>query len=196
MDLAKKKQEQEMPLEEMQAANEEEAVEQENEQPEIEIESAEEAQEKDAAEVNDMLCALESERDEYKDALVRERADFENYKKRNADLAANSFNNGVVETVSAVLPVLDNFERALAMESADKAFVDGMAMIMRQLQDVLKALGVEEIDTQCKFDPNFHDAVMQCEDDGYESNDVVETLQKGYKLKDRILRHAMVKVNK
>jgi molecular chaperone GrpE len=140
--------------------------------------------------------ALEEEKEEYKNALIRERADFENYKKRNADLAAGSYRNGAADTVSAILPVLDNFERALGSECADKAFSDGMEMIMRQLTDVLRALGVEEIDTSGQFDPMLHNAVMQAEEEGRKANDIVETMQKGYKLKDKILRHAMVKVNK
>lgn len=147
-------------------------------------------------EVKKVLRAYEDERDDYKNALIRERADFENYKKRNASLASDSYNNGVADTVNAILPVLDNFERALASESSDKAFVDGMQMIMRQLVDTLAALGVEPINTACAFDPNLHNAVAQVEDENCESNYIVETLQKGYALKDRILRHAMVKVNK
>ncbi len=141
-------------------------------------------------------CSLEKEREEYREALIRERADFENYKKRNASLASASYNNGIIDTVTAVLPVLDNFERALCTECGDKAFFDGMEMIKRQLVDVLTSLGVEEIDVEGKFDPEMHNAVMQVDEEGFEANDIVETLQKGYRLKDKILRHAMVKVNK
>jgi molecular chaperone GrpE len=150
----------------------------------------------DAIAVNEALIRLENEKEEYKNALIRERADFENYKKRNAALAGDSYKNGVADTATALLPVLDNFERALAAACADKAFSDGMAMILRQLRDALCALGLEEIEADGKFDPNLHNAVMQAEEEGYESNDIVETLQKGYRMKDRILRHAMVKVNK
>lgn len=150
---------------------------------------------KSAKDVNEALINLENEREDYKNALIRERADFENYKKRNAELSANSYRNGVADTVSGILPVLDNFERALQAECADKAFSDGMGMIMRQLLDVLSTLGVEAIDTSGKFDPNVHNAVMQVDEDGCETNDIVECMQKGYSLKERILRHAMVKVN-
>ncbi len=150
----------------------------------------------DAALVNEALIKLEEEKEDYKNALIRERADFENYKKRNADLSACSYKNGMADTVLEILPVLDNFERALAAECVDKAFVEGMQMIMKQLLGVLKEFGVEKIDTEGQFDPEFHNAVMQVEEDGFDSNDIVETMQNGYKLKDRILRHAMVKVNK
>lgn len=142
------------------------------------------------------IKALEAERDEYLNALQRERADFENYKKRNASLAASSFQNGVAEAAGAILPVLDNFERALTAECADQAFVDGISMIMRQLQEALKNMGVEEIPADGQFDPELHNAVMQAEADGCEPNDIVEVLQKGYALNDKVLRHTMVKVAK
>lgn len=150
----------------------------------------------DAAAVNELLITLEEERDQFKDALIHERADFENYKKRNADLAASSYNNGIINTVAEILPVLDNFERALTSECVDKAFLEGMQMIMRQLQGVLDALGVEKICTDGQFDPQIHNAVMQVEDEDFGSNEIVETLQNGYRLRDKILRHASVKVNK
>ncbi len=142
------------------------------------------------------IKALEAERDEYLNALQRERADFENYKKRNATLAADSFKNGVADAAMAILPVLDNFERALEAECADTAFVDGIKMIMRQLQETLKNMGVEEISADGQFDPELHNAVMQAEAEDCAPNDIVEVLQKGYRLNDRVLRHTMVKVAK
>ncbi|CAK7072113.1 MAG: Protein GrpE [Desulfovibrio sp.] len=142
------------------------------------------------------LKVLEAEKEEYLTALQRERADFENYKKRNATLAASSFQNGVADTVMVILPILDNFERALAAECEDKAFLEGMTMIMRQLQDALKNLGVEEIKAEGQFDPELHNAVMQAEEEGFETNQIVEVLQKGYSLNGKVLRHSMVKVAK
>ncbi len=150
----------------------------------------------DAADVNAELIKLEDEKEEFKNALIRERADFENYKKRNAELSASSYKNGVADTASEILPVLDNFERALAAECADTAFLDGMKMIMRQLEGVLAELGVQKIDTDGQFNPEFHNAVLQVDEEGFEPNQIVETMQNGYMLKDKILRHAMVKVNK
>lgn len=149
-----------------------------------------------AARAESALRQAEQERDEYKEALIRERADFENYRKRNAGLSATSYDRGVGDAVSAVLPVLDNFERALAAECADQAYADGMNMIMRQMQGVIQGLGAEEIDTQGEFDPTFHHAVMQTEDPELGENQISETLQKGYSIKGRVLRPAMVKVNK
>ncbi len=150
----------------------------------------------DAIKVNEMLLKLESEKDEYVNALKRERADFDNYKKRNAELASSSYANGSADVLTSMINVLDNFERAMAVESTDKSFYDGMNMIMRQLLDVFSNYGVEEIDTSGQFDPNLHNAVVQVEEEGKQSNQIAEVLQKGYKLKDKILRHAMVKVYK
>lgn len=140
--------------------------------------------------------SVAEERDQYKDALIHERADFENYKKRNAALEKTAFERGTEDVVLRVLPVVDNFERALNADASGDRFAEGMRMIMRQLQDVLGALGVTEIDSSGAFDPAVHHAVMQTEDDSAQSNQIVETLQKGYRLGDRVLRAAMVKVNK
>lgn len=145
---------------------------------------------------NDRIAALEEEKEGFKNALIQERADFENYKKRNADVASSAYQRGVADAVTQLLPVLDNFERALSSGSEDKAFFDGMVMIQRQFNDALSSIGVVEIETEGKFDPKVHNAVMQAEEDGFESGAIIEVLQKGYKLKDTILRHANVKVNK
>ena len=150
----------------------------------------------ESAQLGEQLKALEAEKEEYVNALIRERADFENYKKRNADLSANSYQNGVADAAMAMLPILDNFERALTAECADQAFYDGVGMIMRQLREALKNLGVEEIEAKGQFNPEFHNAVMQVEEDGCEPNSIVEVLQRGYSLKGKVLRHSMVKVAK
>ena len=141
--------------------------------------------------------AVAKERDMYLEMLRRERADFENYKKRNAALASASFANGSADVIEKILPVLDNFDRALAgYEESEDAFAVGVKMIYRQLMDSLTALGVKEIDALGKaFDPELMNAVMQVEKaEGEESGIVNEVFQKGYKLNDRILRYAMVKV--
>src|SRR5699024_8318924 len=114
-----------------------------------------------------------------------ERADERKYKSQ--DLA------------NELLPVLDNFERALQVEVNDenKSIIEGITMVYNQFVEAFKSQGIEEIDTVDKpFDPNLHHAVMQVENEEYESNTVVEELQKGYKFKERVIRPAMVKVNK
>lgn len=140
--------------------------------------------------------SVAEERDQFKDALIHERADFENYKKRNAALEKTAFDRGTEDAVLRILPVLDNFERALGSDPAADKFAEGMQMIMRQMQEVLQGLGVTEIDSSGEFDPAVHHAVMQAEEDDVPSNYIVETLQKGYRLGEKVLRAAMVKVNK
>lgn len=178
-------------------AAEQEELEEKTEQPE-EKPDKKEAKHKSAKKdkAAEKLKVLEAEKEEYLSALKRERADFENYKKRNASLAAASFQNGVADTVMVLLPILDNFERALMAECADKAFSEGVEMIMRQLKDAMNNLGVEEIAADGQFDPEVHNAVMQVEEEGFESNQIVEVLQKGYSLNGKVLRHSMVKVAK
>ncbi|CKE24005.1 heat shock protein GrpE [Streptococcus pneumoniae] len=101
--------------------------------------------------------------------------------------------------VSDILPALDNFERAMQVEATDeqtKSLLQGMEMVHRQLLEALTKEGVEVIEAVGKqFDPNEHQAIMQVEDSEFESNAVVEEFQKGYKLKDRVIRPSMVKVN-
>ncbi|MDW0108995.1 nucleotide exchange factor GrpE [Sporosarcina aquimarina] len=103
------------------------------------------------------------------------------------------------EVLTNLIPVLDNFHRGLSVkaESDDaKSLLTGMEMIYRSLEDALKSEGLKEIEAAgTEFDPNFHQAVMTDSDDNYDSGSVLEVLQKGYTLKDRVLRPAMVKVN-
>lgn len=162
---------------------------------EAEAGAGEEAKEAAPEEVGKMAA----ERDEYLNALIRERADFENYKKRNAAAVSRAFADGQMETALLILPVLDNLERALQVEVSEegaKAIKTGVEMVEKQLREVLEKLGVEEIEALGKeFDPNLHNAVMQEEaEEGQESGIVKEVLMKGYKTKDRVLRHSMVKV--
>ncbi|WP_062050030.1 nucleotide exchange factor GrpE [Bacillus sp. JCM 19034] len=141
----------------------------------------------------------ESQIAELNNRLLRTQADYDNFRRRSREekeAAAKYKSQSVIETI---LPVLDNFERALLVEPESeeaKTILQGMEMIYRQLQDTLSNEGVSAIETEGQsFDPLLHQAVMQVEEDGFESGQIVEELQKGYKLKDRVLRPAMVKVN-
>lgn len=156
------------------------------------IESFEQGEDGD----NALILTLAREKEEFVNMLKRERADFENYKRRNADLAACSYMNGVTETIKSILPVIDNLERALASNCSDNALAEGIQMIQRQLMDTLGSYGLEEIDAQDQsFDPEYMNAVMQVDkEEGQDSNCVADVLQKGYKLKGKVIRCAMVKV--
>lgn len=163
-----------------------------------EPEPEEEDKTEEKEETEDALKKAEEERDSYLDMLRRERADFENYKKRNATLASSSYLNGNIDILDKILPVLDNFERALADADPEDPFVKGVTMIQRQLCEALRSAGVIELDVLGEeFNPETMNAVMQTEcKDGEEPGMVSEVMQKGYKIQDRIIRHAMVKVTK
>ncbi|MGI6161166.1 MAG: nucleotide exchange factor GrpE [Christensenellales bacterium] len=132
------------------------------------------------------------QRDEYLAAAQRVQADFDNYRRRNNSVRAEACAQGKEEAVIAVLPVLDNLERALKGGESH----EGLALIVKQFVDVLKSLGAEEIPADgCKFDPVYHDALMQmppCE--GKECGDVHTVILKGYTMDGKILRHAKVQV--
>lgn len=146
------------------------------------------------------LNIITEEKDKLYDRLIRIQAEFDNFKKRTQKekVAERKYKSEALAT--ELLPALDNFERALHIEDVNdeiKGFLDGMSMIYRQLIDVLEGQEITKIETVGKkFDPNLHHAVMQVEDDTVDSDVIVEELQKGYMLADRVIRPAMVKVNK
>ena len=161
------------------------------------------AQAKDDKKVKKLEKALEKteqERDALKDSYQRTFSEFNNYKKRNQALATQSINIGVCDTIEKILPVIDNFERALehADDVADKAFAQGVLMVYRQLCDILTAMGVKEIPALGEqFDPNLHQAIQQVDaPDGEPANTIVNVVQKGYVQGEKIIRHSMVIVSK
>lgn len=147
--------------------------------------------------VKEHITKLEGERDEMKNLAQRVQADFDNFRRRNAGVYADSLAEGERNVIKELLPVIDNFERALNnSESVDQNYVEGVKLVYKQLMDVLTKKGLEEIDATGKFDPELHNAVMQGESEEAESGDILEVFQKGYRVKDRIIRHSMVKVAK
>lgn len=128
------------------------------------------------------------------DKYLRAIAEFDNYKKRTQKEKEEIYSIAKADVVMSLLPVIDNFERAEKF-SDDKNVEEGMALIRKQFNEFLKKIGVEEIEAENKpFDPNFHNAVLHEERDDVEENMIVEVLQKGYKLGEKVIRHAMVKV--
>jgi len=152
---------------------------------------------------SDMLQAkvteLESKLAETENRMLRLQADFDNYRRRVQLDKEAAEKYRAQSMVLDILPALDNFERAMKVEAQDEqmtALLQGMEMVYRQLVEALSKEGVEAIEAVGQpFDPYLHQAVMQVEDSGYEPNTVVEEFQKGYKLKDRVIRPSMVKVN-
>ncbi|WP_404403979.1 nucleotide exchange factor GrpE [Jeotgalibacillus malaysiensis] len=148
----------------------------------------------EAQEVNWQQKAEEAE-----DKYLRLHAEFNNYRRRIQKENETLQKYRAQNIVTGILPALDNFERALNIETSNDesaSLLKGMQMVHSSLLEALKAEGVEIIEsTGQQFDPNLHQAVMQVSEEGYESNTVIEELQKGYKLKDRVIRPSMVKVN-
>ncbi len=145
----------------------------------------------------DKLAELEKKNSEYLDKLQRTLAEFDNFRKRTVKEKSAMYDDGVADTVLKLLPVIDNFERAVASYKPEnsEAFCQGIEMILKQMQDSLTTLSVEPIEAIGeKFDPNRHLAISHTEDSGYGENEIIEDIQKGYKFKDRILRPSMVKV--
>ncbi len=130
------------------------------------------------------------------DKYLRQVAEFDNYRKRTTAEKASMYSNGVRDTVEKLLPVMDNFERAVSsFEDKESSLYVGVDMILKQFREVLTALGVEEIPAEGEsFDPNLHNAVMHIDDEKCDANVVVEVFQKGYKMGDKVIRHSMVKV--
>ncbi len=136
--------------------------------------------------------------EELTDRVMRQMAEFENFRKRTEKEKSQMFDMGAKTIIEKVLPVVDNFERGLAAvpeEMKEDAFVVGMDKIYRQLMTELEAAGVTPIEAVGKeFNPDFHNAVMQVESDEYESGIVAQDLMKGYMYKDSVVRHSMVAV--
>ena len=164
---------------------------------EILEEEAEETKEPAAEEETKPQQEETAEKDEALETrYLRLMADFQNYKRRSEKEKADVYAYANEKIVMQLLDVIDNFERALAVGNDGDKFLEGMEMILKQLQGVLEKAGVAEI--QClgeDFDPNFHTAVMTEDSTEYESGKVTAVLQKGYTLNGRVVRPVMVKVS-
>ena len=158
------------------------------------------APEAEAAEENPLAKQLEeanAKTAEYLAMAQRVQADFENYRKRNESVRADAYAEGRKDVAAVMLPVLDNLERAVgaAADSSDEALKNGVELVLKQMADVYQKLDVTPIDRQGeKFDPNLENAVLQGTEDEGEPGTVCQVLQKGYRMGDKVLRHAMVKV--
>lgn len=134
--------------------------------------------------------------DELTDRVKRQMAEFENFRKRTEKEKSQMFDLGAKSVIEKILPVIDNFERGLAQaENKEDPFVDGMEKVYKSMLQELESIGVKPIEAEGEeFDPNFHNAVMHCEDESVGENIVVQELQKGYTYHDSVVRHSMVKV--
>jgi len=138
---------------------------------------------------------LIQERNDLTDRLLRRQAEFDNYRRRAERERQDVLEYAHTESVRAILPILDDFERALKVETADREYARGMELIYQRLSEALKKLGLEPISAKGeKFDPHIHHAVDMVETDEVEDHTVLDEYQSGYNFRGRLLRPAMVKV--
>ena len=175
---------------EEQAKQTQESEQPENQQPE------QEACEVDVKALQEELEKAKAQSDEYLDLAQRKQAEFANYRRRTEGVRQEAYDDGRRDAISQLLPVVDNLERALAAAGEEEnALKSGVEMVLRQTRDALTKMGVEEIDPQGQpFDAELMNAVMQGTAEEGEPGTVCMVLQKGYKLGERVIRHAMVKV--
>ena len=153
------------------------------------------ASDSDPAPADNAAAAVEQDLREFRDRYLRTLADFENFRKRSEREKQDYFKYAMAGVIKDLLPVLDNFDRALEHAEEGDDFHRGVSLIYKQLFDVLRRHGVRVIDeANVRFDPNIHEGVVTEENADVPSHTVVAVLQKGYFLHDRLLRPAMVKV--
>ena len=159
------------------------------------------AKEKALIEENENLIkeveTLKAQAEEFKDKWMRNVAEFDNYKKRNAKLWQDAFNEGIASVIVKILPVGDNLDWALSL-GLDEKTAEGIKNVKRKFNETLESLEIEEIDPLGQpFDPNVAEAVMQVDgEEGEQSDTVKQVFQKGYRKKEKIIRYAKVSVIK
>lgn len=156
----------------------------------------------DVADSAALLAAVTAERDQLTkeradlyDQLLRRTAEFDNFRRRTQRERADSAEFAAMDALRELLPVLDDFERAVRHETSDRAYAEGIELIYNRFLETMKKLGLEEMKVEGqKFDPNFHHAVEMVTTGEVEDHTIVQELRRGYNFKGRLLRPAMVKV--
>lgn len=148
------------------------------------------------AKYEEEIAGLKEELEKQKEIFLRTAAEYDNYRKRTEREKTNVYNDATVATVKTMLPAIDSLQMAVAsLGDADDEYTKGLKMIMAQMQEALKKLNVEEYGERGEeFNPELHNAVSQVEDSELEENQIAAVFQKGYKIGDKIVRHAMVQV--
>lgn len=171
-----------MPENKNQAAEQEEILEETVE------ETVEESTPSEADVLKEQLAQLN-------DKYVRMLAEYDNFRKRSQKEKDAIYPRATADTVEKFLPIIDNFERAMSAACSDETFKKGVEMIFQSFMNTLSSLNVEMVGQPGEtFDPNLHNAVMHIEDEQYGENEIVQVLQKGYRIGDRVVRYAMVQV--
>ncbi len=164
-----------------------------------EAQDAEDSEKKGFFKKKDKKDKKDEKIEELNDRLMRQMAEFDNFRKRSEREKSQMFEIGAKDIVEKILPVIDNMERGLATVSPEAletdAFAQGMEKVYKHFMTVLEQAGVKPIEAVgCEFNPDFHNAVMHVEDEEVGENVVVEEFQKGYMYKESVVRHSMVKV--
>ena len=155
---------------------------------------ADKKKDKKSKKVQEEIEALRAEIAEKDDRILRLAAEYENFRRRAREERMMAYESAMADTVSEILPLIDNLERAALYEDGEKV-KEGLVMIAKSVEGVFSALGIEEVGKVGEqFDPNLHNAVMHVEDEAFGENEVVEVFMKGYIKGDKVLRHSMVKV--
>lgn len=137
----------------------------------------------------------QQELDELNDRYKRVMAEFENYKKRSSKERETLYNSILSDVVEVFLPIVDNLENALKVETQDVEYKKGVELVLKQFKDILKTKGVEEIPAVGEtFDPSLHEAVSSVQDPDKNAQEIVQEYRKGYKIGNRVIRHSMVVV--
>ncbi len=156
-----------------------------------ETKEPETAEKNEPTEIEKLTGELGAEKDKY----LRLLAEYDNFRKRSAKEKLDSYSDATSKAIADILPIYDNFERALQSETSDENFKKGIEMIFNQFSEALKKLGVEVINPVGEeFDPNVAQAINQVEDESLGENTVAQVFQKGYKIGDKVIRYAMVVV--
>lgn len=152
-------------------------------------------QEAETTEVAGEAAALQEQLTALNDKYIRILAEYDNFRKRSQKEKDAIYPRATADTVEKFLPIIDNFERAMQAPCGDETFKKGVDMIYQAFMNTLKSLNVEMIgEVGESFDPNLHNAVMHIEDEQYGDNVIVQVLQKGYRIGDKVVRYAMVQV--
>lgn len=145
--------------------------------------------------LKDTILLQKEQIEEQEDRLKRLMAEFDNFKKRSAKEREGLYNSLVSDIFSSLLPVIDNLEKAAEAKTEDEGYKQGVELVLKQFKDVLKANGVEEIETVGKqFDPELHEAVASVTDENLGEKEIKEEYRKGYKIGSKVIRHSMVVV--
>ena len=175
---------------------EQKKTEQKQEEQKVETKENEQTKEKTEEQVlKDTILMQKQKLEEQEDRLKRLMAEFDNYKKRSSKERDGLYHSLVGDIFTSLLPVIDNLEKAVQAKTEDEEYKKGVELVLKQMQDILKANGVEEIEAVGKtFDPELHEAVSSVVDENLGEKEIKEEYRKGYKIGNKVIRHSMVVV--